>query len=282
MAVSFPSRVAPSQMCCSCSSRCPQEVNIWPRVTASRTGRRTCWAAIAVRVTCGQTMALAAERAADEMGQHPDLGRGDAEQRGHGELHRLDALARVMQRELVAVPHRRGGQHLQRVVVVGGEPERRVDADLGSGEPGAGVAARGPPRHQAAEDPFRVIRISPARLDRGDRRGLGVADPDQGGGVLRLLPGAGHDDRDRLPGVADDIVLHREKCLARCRAAEQRGDQRHLVHLRRVVVGQDPGYPVGAGGLGDLDRGDPAAGDPGAEDRSVSEVRQRYLTAVPG
>ena len=39
-------------------SLCPPEVNIWPRGRTSRTGRRTCWAARAVRVTCGQTMAL--------------------------------------------------------------------------------------------------------------------------------------------------------------------------------------------------------------------------------
>ena len=58
IAVSVPSRRAPSSMCCSCSSRCPQEVNIWPRGSASRTGRRTCWAASAVSVTCGHTMAL--------------------------------------------------------------------------------------------------------------------------------------------------------------------------------------------------------------------------------
>ena len=224
---------------------------------------------------------LAAERTADETGQYPDLGRGDPEQRGHGQLDRLDALAGVIQRQLVAVPHRRGGQHLDRVVVVGGEPELRVDADLGGGEPGIDVAARGPPGQQAAEDPFRVVSIGAALVDRGDRRGFGVADLDEGGGVLRLLPGGGHDDRDRLPGVVDDIVLHREECLARCRAAEQRGDQRHLVHLREVVVGEDHGHPVGALGFGDLDRRDPAAGYPGADNPSVSEVRQRDLTGVP-
>ena len=79
---------------------------------------------------------LAAQRPADEPGQDPDLGRGDPQQRGHGQLDRLDALARVIQRQLIAVPHRCGGQHLDRVVVVGGEPDRRVDADLGSREPG--------------------------------------------------------------------------------------------------------------------------------------------------
>ena len=224
---------------------------------------------------------LAAERAADEPGQDPDLGRGDPEQRGHGQLDRLDALARVIQRQLVAVPHRGGGQHLQRVVVVGGEPEPGTHADLGSREPGVDVAARGPPWHQAAEDPFRVVRIGAALVDRGDRRRLGVADLDQAGSVLRLLPGGGHDDRDRLPGVANRIVLHREECLARCRAAQQRGDQRHLVHLRGVVVGEDPGHPVGVLGFGGFDRGDPAVGYLGADNRSVGQVRQRYLTGVP-
>src|SRR6185437_8568815 len=101
-----------------------------------------------------------------------------------------------------------------------------------------------------------------------------------GGGVLRLLPGGGHDDRDRLPGVVDYIVLHREERLARCRAAQQRGDQRHPVHLRGVVVGEDPGHPASALGLCDIDRGDPAAGYLGADDLGVGQVRRRDLAAV--
>ena len=224
---------------------------------------------------------LGAERAADILSQYPDLGRRQPEQRGDGQLHGLDALAGVIHSQLVTVPSRCGGQRLDRVVVVGGEPERRVDADLGSREPGVHVAARGPAWQQAAEDPVRVVSVSAALLDRGDRRGFGVADLDEGGGVLRLLPGGGHDDRDGLPGVVDDIVLHREEGLARRGAAQQRGDQRHPVHLRGVVMGEDPGYPVGVLGLGSVDRGDPATGYLGADDLGVGEVGQAHLAAVP-
>ena len=46
-------------MRCSCSSRCPLDVNICGRVSISFTGRRTCRAAIAVSVTFGHTIALA-------------------------------------------------------------------------------------------------------------------------------------------------------------------------------------------------------------------------------
>jgi hypothetical protein len=46
-------------MRCSCSSRCPLEVNICGLVSISLTGRPTRRAAIAVSVTFGQTIALA-------------------------------------------------------------------------------------------------------------------------------------------------------------------------------------------------------------------------------
>ena len=58
IATSRPARVAPSAIRCSCSSRCPVDVNICGRVSMSRTGRPTWRAAMAVRVTCGQTIAL--------------------------------------------------------------------------------------------------------------------------------------------------------------------------------------------------------------------------------
>ena len=58
IAVSLPSRVAPSVTLCSCSSRWPLEVNVCGRVRESRTGRPTCRAAIAASVTCGQVIAF--------------------------------------------------------------------------------------------------------------------------------------------------------------------------------------------------------------------------------
>jgi hypothetical protein len=58
IAVSRPSRVAPTAIRCSCSSRWPAEVYICGRVRLSFTGRPTCRAAIAASVECGQTIAL--------------------------------------------------------------------------------------------------------------------------------------------------------------------------------------------------------------------------------
>ena len=58
IAVRRPSRVAPSDRRCSCSSRCPLEVNICGRVSISRTGRPTSRAASAARVTPGHTIAF--------------------------------------------------------------------------------------------------------------------------------------------------------------------------------------------------------------------------------
>ena len=58
IAVRCPSRVAPSATRCSCSSRCPFDVNIWGRVSISLTGRPTWRAAMAVSVTLGHTIAF--------------------------------------------------------------------------------------------------------------------------------------------------------------------------------------------------------------------------------
>ncbi len=224
---------------------------------------------------------LAAEGPADIVRQDPDLGRGQPEHRGDGQLHGLDALAGVIQRQLVPVPDRGGGQRLDRVVVVRGEPEGRVDAQVRSREPVRDVPALHLRGHEAAEDLLRFVGAGAALADRGHGRGLGVADLHQRRGVLSLLEALGHDDRDRLAGVVNHVILHREERLAGRRAAHQGRDQRHLVHLRHVPVGQDPGYALGALGLLGVDRSDPAARHRGADDLGVGQARQRDLTRVP-
>ena len=57
-AVIRPSARAPRVIRCSCSSRCPQEVNICSRVSTSRTGRPTCRAASAASAGWCQIIAL--------------------------------------------------------------------------------------------------------------------------------------------------------------------------------------------------------------------------------
>src|SRR4029077_1423226 len=55
MAVSCPSRLAPSDACCTVLGRWPIEVNIWPRVSTSFTGRLVIRAASAAGAVCGHT-----------------------------------------------------------------------------------------------------------------------------------------------------------------------------------------------------------------------------------
>ena len=166
---------------------------------------------------------LGAERTADVAGQHPDPGWRYAEQRGDGQLDGLDALAGVIQRQLVTIPGRRGGQRLKRVVVVGGEPERRVDLQVRSREPRFGVPAAYLRGHEAAEQPVRLVGVNAALADRRNGRSLRVTDVHQRGSVLSLPQAIGHDDRDRLAGLVNHVILHREERLAGRRAAIRDG-----------------------------------------------------------
>jgi hypothetical protein len=224
---------------------------------------------------------LGAEGTADVAGQHPDPGWRYAEQRGDGQLDGLDALAGVIQRQLVTIPGRRGGQRLQRVVVVGGEPERRVDPQVRSREPRFGVPAAYLRGHEAAEQPVRLVGVNAALADRRNGRSLRVTDVHQRGSVLSLPQAVGHDDRDRLAGVVNHVILHWEERLARAPGRHQGRDQRHRVHLRRVEVSEDTGHALGALRDRGIDRGDPAAGYPGADDLGVGQPRQRDLARVP-
>ena len=153
---------------------------------------------------------LGAERAADILSQYPDLGRRQPEQRGDGQLHGLDAHVGVIQRQLVTLPGRRGGQRFDRVVVVGSEPERRVDPQISRREPVINPSAFEPPGDESAEDLLRFVGVSAALVDRGHRRRLGVGDPHQRRGVGSPLKAVGHDDRDRLAGIVNHVILHRE------------------------------------------------------------------------
>src|SRR4029077_12031241 len=121
---------------------------------------------------------LAAEGAADKVRQHPDLGRRQAEQRRDGQLDRLNALARVVQGQLVAVPDRGGGQWFDRVVMVGGKAEMRVDAQIRGRERFLDVPAPGLTRDEAAEDLLWDVGVVAALIDRRDGRRLRVADLD--------------------------------------------------------------------------------------------------------
>ena len=67
-------------MRCSCSSRWPYEVNICPRVTASLTGRRTCARGHRGERHVRPHHRLAAEAAADELGEDAHVRQRQAEQ----------------------------------------------------------------------------------------------------------------------------------------------------------------------------------------------------------
>src|SRR5262249_23758306 len=133
---------------------------------------------------------------------------------------------------------------------------------------------------KAPEEPLRLVSVVAALGDRGDGRAFFVRDPDEGGGVPRLLEAAGHDDRDRLAGVVDHLVLHGKERLPGRREAYQRRQQRNLVHGWYVTVRQDRGHAVGALSRRRLDRGDPAAGYGGAHDFGVGQAWQCDLAGV--
>ena len=223
---------------------------------------------------------LAAERAADILREHPDLRERDAEEGGNSQLDRLDALAGVIERQPVIIPGRRGRQRLDRVVVVGREMECCVDTEVRCRQPVFDIPALHLAGNEATEDLLRDIGISAALVDGGHRRALGVTDLYQRRGVLSSLEAVGHDDSDGLAGIVNQVILHREERLAGRRAAHQRWDQRYLIHLRQVAVRQDPGDALGALRLRGVDRGDPSARYPRADNLGVGEVRQRYLARV--
>lgn len=113
---------------------------------------------------------LATEPATDETGEDPHLRPRDAQVLGDRGLGGHDALRGVVEGEPVAVPHRGGGRRLDRVVVVGGEAERRGEPGGGGGETGVDIAARTAPGDEAGEDRLRFVGLAAAFVQGGRRR----------------------------------------------------------------------------------------------------------------
>ncbi len=86
--------------------------------------------------------ARAAERAADERGDHPDLVAGNTERVGVGLLRPADALHLVPHGEPVAVPAGDGRRDLHRVVVVAHDRVAQIGDHRGAAQRVVGVAAR--------------------------------------------------------------------------------------------------------------------------------------------
>ena len=135
-------------------------------------------AASAASATCGQAKPLAAEPAADEPGDHADVGRRDARAPGQVELVAGDALRGVVDGELAAVPRGRGRVRLQRVVV------------LERGGVGAGRPCTSAPARAFSASPWPCSGGCPSCLRRpGVGQLAGRADVRAGVGRIRTGPG---------------------------------------------------------------------------------------------
>jgi hypothetical protein len=119
MAVSYPSRLAPSDTCCTVLGRWPTEVNIWPRehelhrpLCDPRGQRRE-------RGVRPHTQSCA-ERTADERRQYPHAGGINAERGRERIADGMGILGGVVDRECIAVPYRDRGKQTDRAVRVDG------------------------------------------------------------------------------------------------------------------------------------------------------------------
>jgi hypothetical protein len=117
-------------------------------------------------------------------------------------------------------------------------------------------------------------------LERDRGRLLGIGDPDQIGGVGRLLEGVRDHDRDVLAVVADQIVLQHRHLMSDRRVDRRRRMGLLVGQLRRVPMGQHRQHARRPLGLRGVDLGDPALGDRALDDCAMSELRQLELGGV--
>ena len=116
IAVSFPSCVAPRRMRCWVRGRWPMLENIMRRSTLSFTGRFS-WRAAASRQGCLRPRGkLAAESRADKARNDAHVFTGNAQHLRHHGTMAYDALRRVIEGHVLAVPHRDGAVHLHWIV----------------------------------------------------------------------------------------------------------------------------------------------------------------------
>ena len=145
-----------------------------------------------------------------------------------------------------------------------------VDLDRRGGEGGVEIADRRVGLDEAAHRLRRDGLAGDRAYAAGGIRVFGVAHPDARGGIARRLETLGDDQGDGLAIEADAVVgEHRPR-----RAIDVEG-RLHLVEgeilglFRRVEMRHHQEHAGQALGLRDIDGGDPALGDRGADDEAI-------------
>ena len=115
-------------------------VKPWSRVATSLTGRLSFFAAKATSPVRGVNCALEPNAPPTNGLTTCTLSGSDAELLGDAVLQAVHELARLVDRQLAVAPRRRGGEQLDRVVMLGRRAVFGFELDLGRSEGGLGVA----------------------------------------------------------------------------------------------------------------------------------------------
>lgn len=222
--------------------------------------------------------AFGAEGAADELGDDPDVLRGQVERLGDDAAEHVHPARRVVQRQDILaaplLPDGDAGEQFDGVVMVDRRLVRARQPDR-----------RGPERRLHVSSPL-LQRLGPGEYLRGRLvagrvhvqlgRPRVVGHAHQGRGVAGLLEGLGHHHRDRLGAVVDGRVLQR---LAHFAQPALAGELLAALRVRvgpqpgRVLVRHDGDHAGGGQGGARVDRADGPVRDGAVHDRAVGQIR---------
>jgi hypothetical protein len=217
---------------------------------------------------------LAAETAADERRAHMHLVFADAEHMGQRPGRVRHRLGRVVDAQLVAVPGDGGRVQLDRIVVVARRAVDRVDVHRRGGQRLLGVAdfhLQG-----LALEAGRRQALGPGRVQRGDGRLGQIGHADQRPGMVGLFLGLGQHQRHRL-AVPVDLVVLEDRQLVAAGGLGRRHEQRHRLHLRRVLVAHHQHHAGRAFRAAGVEGGDAALGHGAVDQGRIGHILQHHL-----
>src|SRR6266446_444672 len=272
MPVNLPSLPAPSVIVWMVAGWWPTIEYICARVSCSRTGRFRTFAASAASRVCGQTYALPPKP--------PPRNSETTLIFAGGTPSTIDTSSLVPKTcwavsWSVGVPDGRRHVRLHLVVVAIGRRVGLLDLDGAGRDSTVGLADR---RRDRPEELRRVDGV--LRRLRAEHHGsLGlILDVDQRAGMRRLVERRGDDERDRLTGVVDLVVLQHQIGLPlRMEVAPGQGRR---VHARHVAMGEHRQYARRLFGRGSIDRHRPAVRDGAMDDRGVDRAIERNVCRV--
>ena len=251
-AVSVPSCMAPNVRRCTVSGRPPTGPNICRRVRTSFTGRPTCRAAIAERITCDHADPLQPNPPPRKYETTRTFSFGSWNAFATVVARPEHALRRIVEREVIPFPHRERCVRLHRIVLLERRGVRVVDAHCRGREP------RG---HIAAPRPGSLLLARLASVTRGRRhdRRFGdverwrfdiVGEADEVCRLRRVLQRIGHDEPDRLAVVVDAIVLQHGELAPGWRLLERLVRDWQSRRVARSEHREHAGHPFGGPRVG--------------------------------